>query len=95
MVDWTAAQLAESFLPNRPNFVPWKEWSFRISECGHGKKSSGRKPGRFHLNYPDIVSHRPEIRAKRVVLTHFSPEMLSNLESVREECAHDGLVIQL
>jgi ribonuclease BN (tRNA processing enzyme) len=54
-----------------------------------------RKPVRFHLNYPDIVSHRPEIRAKRVVLTHFSPEMLSNLESVREECAHDGLVIQL
>jgi len=52
-----------------------------------------QKPVRFHLNYPDIVKHRAEIRPKRFVLTHLSREMLANLKNVPEECAHDGLVI--
>ena len=54
-----------------------------------------RKPVRFHLNYPDITTHKSEIRAKRIVLTHLGHEMLANLHNVPEECAHDGLVIQL
>lgn len=54
-----------------------------------------RKAVRYHLNYPDIAKHRAKIRAKRVVLTHLGREMLANLENVPEECAHDGLVIQL
>lgn len=54
-----------------------------------------RKPVRFHLNYPDIVKHRPELGAKRLVLTHLGREMLANLDDVAEECAHDGLVLEL
>jgi len=54
-----------------------------------------RKPVRFHLNYPDITTHKSEIRAKRIVLTHLGHEMLANLHNVPEECALDGLVIQL
>jgi ribonuclease BN (tRNA processing enzyme) len=54
-----------------------------------------RKAVRFHLNYPEIVKHKAEIRAKRLVLTHLGREMLANLDSVPEECAHDGLVIRL
>jgi len=54
-----------------------------------------QKPVRYHLNYPDIVKHRREIRAKRIVLTHLGREMLANLDNVSEQCAHDGLVIQL
>jgi ribonuclease BN (tRNA processing enzyme) len=50
---------------------------------------------RFHLNYPDIVSHRREIAARRLLLTHFSRDMLANLDRVAEECASDGLVIGL
>jgi len=61
-----------------------------IAECYFFKK-----PVRFHLNYPDIAKHKGEIRAKRVVLTHLGREMLANLDTVPEECAHDGLVIQL
>jgi ribonuclease BN (tRNA processing enzyme) len=53
------------------------------------------KPVRFHLNYPDIVRHRSELQAKRLVLTHFSQEMLANLNNVTDECAHDGLVISI
>jgi len=30
-----------------------------------------------------------------VVLTHLGREMLANLDSVPEECARDGLVIQI
>jgi ribonuclease BN (tRNA processing enzyme) len=54
-----------------------------------------RKQVRFHLNYPDIVTHKPQIRAKRIVLTHLGREMLANIDSVPEQCAHDGLVIPL
>jgi ribonuclease BN (tRNA processing enzyme) len=61
-----------------------------IAECYFFKK-----PVRFHLNYPDIAKHKAEIRAKRVVLTHLGREMLANLDSVPEECARDGLVIQI
>lgn len=61
-----------------------------IAECYFFKK-----PVRFHLNYPDIATHRQEIRAKRMVLTHLGREMLANLASVPEECAHDGLVVQI
>jgi len=54
-----------------------------------------RKQVRFHLNYPDIVTHKHEIRAKRTVLTHLGREMLANIDSVPEQCAYDGLVIPL
>src|SRR5262245_62078972 len=44
-----------------------------IAECYFFKKSV-----RFHLNYPDIMKHKGEIRAKRVLLTHLGREMLAN-----------------
>jgi ribonuclease BN (tRNA processing enzyme) len=61
-----------------------------IAECYFYKK-----PVRFHLNYPDILKHRAELNAKRLVLTHCGREMIANLDNVPEECAHDGLVIHL
>lgn len=61
-----------------------------ITECYFFEK---RVP--FHMNYPDIVEHRDEIRTKRLLLTHMGPEMLANLDQVGDECAHDGLVIEL
>jgi ribonuclease BN (tRNA processing enzyme) len=54
-----------------------------------------RKPVRFHLNYPDIQAHRKEITAKRLVLTHMGREMLMHKDEVPEECAYDGLRIEL
>lgn len=49
------------------------------------------KPVKWHLNYPDI----PKLKAKRVVLTHMSENMLRHADTVSEPCAHDGLVIEL
>jgi ribonuclease BN (tRNA processing enzyme) len=54
-----------------------------------------RKPVRFHLNYPDIQEHRNELRAKRLILTHMGREMLEHKGEVPEECAYDGLRIEL
>jgi ribonuclease BN (tRNA processing enzyme) len=53
------------------------------------------KPVRFHLNYPDIEEHRAELTAKRTILTHMSPEMLAQQDLVPEECAYDGLVVEI
>jgi ribonuclease BN (tRNA processing enzyme) len=61
-----------------------------IAECYFYSRSV-----RFHLNYPDIVSHRGELRARRLLLTHFSRDMLASLDRVSEQCAHDGLVLAL
>jgi ribonuclease BN (tRNA processing enzyme) len=61
-----------------------------ISECYFFAKSVP-----FHMNYPDLVEHRGEIDAKRIVLTHMGPEMLASQDEVPEQCAHDGLVIEL
>lgn len=54
-----------------------------------------QKPVRFHMNYPDVIEHWDEFGAKRIILTHFSPEMLSMVEQVPEECAYDGLVVEI
>ncbi len=61
-----------------------------ISECYFFKK---RVP--FHMNYPDLEDHRHELDAKRIVLTHLGPEMLRHKDDVQEDCAYDGLVIEL
>jgi ribonuclease BN (tRNA processing enzyme) len=53
------------------------------------------KPIRFHMNYPDIQEHWDELKAKRIILTHFSREMMAHKDSVPEECAYDGLVVEL
>lgn len=54
-----------------------------------------QKPVRFHLNYPDLKAHWTELAAKRIVLTHMSPEMLAQANEVPEQCAYDGLVVKI
>ena len=53
------------------------------------------KPVKWHLNYPDIRERASQVGAKRVILTHMSREMLARAASVPEECAHDGLVVEV
>ena len=61
-----------------------------IAECYFHQKSV---PG--HMNYTDIREHRDDFGAKRMVLTHLGPEMLAAREGVPEQCAEDGLEIEL
>jgi len=53
------------------------------------------KPIRFHMNYPDIQEHKAELAAKRMVLTHFSREMIPHKDIIPEETAFDGKVVEL
>jgi len=53
------------------------------------------KPVRFHMNYPTLKEHLDEFGAKRIILTHMGPEMLAQADNVPEECAHDGLVVEV
>jgi ribonuclease BN (tRNA processing enzyme) len=54
-----------------------------------------RKPIRFHMNYPVLKEHWEEFGAKRIILTHMSKEMLEHADELPEECAHDGLVVEI
>jgi ribonuclease BN (tRNA processing enzyme) len=49
----------------------------------------------FHINYPDFERNRARIRPRRLVLSHLGREVLEKLDSVKEEVAHDGMVIDL
>lgn len=67
-----------------------READLLITECYFYEK-----PVRWHLNYPDLVRHLEEFRARRVILTHMSREMLAHADGVPLECAHDGLVVEV
>ena len=49
----------------------------------------------FHINYPQFERHRSRIGARRIVLSHLGREVLCKLDRIKEECARDGLVIDL
>jgi ribonuclease BN (tRNA processing enzyme) len=53
------------------------------------------KPIRGHLTYPAITEHVRHAGARRVILTHMSREMLAHRGDVPEECAEDGMLVQL
>ncbi len=61
-----------------------------IMECYAYKPVS-----KFHMDYHTLCAHLPELRAKRMVLTHMSQEMLERLHQVEIETAYDGMVIEL
>lgn len=53
------------------------------------------KPVGHHLDYRTLASRIDEIGAKRLVITHMSPEMLARLDSLDCEFAEDGKSIEL
>jgi ribonuclease BN (tRNA processing enzyme) len=61
-----------------------------IAECYYYAK-----PVRWHLNYLVLAEHLRDVGARRVILTHMSQEMLAHAAEIPEECAHDGLVVEV
>ena len=53
------------------------------------------KPIKMHMNYATLRQHLPRLKAKSVVLTHMSEDMLGHAGEIPERCASDGLVIDL
>jgi ribonuclease BN (tRNA processing enzyme) len=50
---------------------------------------------KFHPEYATPARRLPEIGAKRVVLTHMTPQMLARAGETGYEAAADGMVISL
>lgn len=48
-----------------------------------------------HLSAREIVAHRDELRAKRIVVTHLGAEALANLDRLGIQHAVDGTVLDL
>jgi ribonuclease BN (tRNA processing enzyme) len=51
------------------------------------------KQMKYHLDYRTLMSHRHELACRRLIVTHLNADMLSRLDEVEVEYAHDGLVI--
>lgn len=50
---------------------------------------------RYHLDYATLQAHLPEIGAKRVIVTHMSPEMLGRVATLGIDAAEDGMVVEI
>ncbi len=48
-----------------------------------------------HMNYKALKAYDDQLDYRQMVLTHFGPEMLANLNRVSHPCAEDGLEIVL
>ena len=77
------------------------EWTDDLAEIGRGADLLiaecyfHAKPIKWHLNYPDITAHRNDFGARRVILTHLSRDMLAHAPEIPEECARDGLILEI
>lgn len=66
------------------------EADLAICECTFYKKNVHN-----HMNYKHLENLLPGFTCKRIILTHFDEEMLSNLGQVPYECAVEGKTITL
>jgi ribonuclease BN (tRNA processing enzyme) len=48
----------------------------------------------FHLDYQSLRAHLPELRARRIILTHMSQHVLAHVREVDMECAEDGMMLE-
>jgi ribonuclease BN (tRNA processing enzyme) len=77
------------------------EWTAELAQIGQNadlliaESYFYDKPVKWHLNYPVLHQHKADFGAKRVILTHMSQAMLAHRHEVPEECAEDGMVVDL
>jgi ribonuclease BN (tRNA processing enzyme) len=53
------------------------------------------KPVRYHFDYQTLRTHRDDLDAERIVLTHMSASMLNRLADVDLPAAYDGMTVEL
>jgi ribonuclease BN (tRNA processing enzyme) len=78
------------------------EWVDALIDAGHdadlliAEAYWYQRNVRFHLNYATLMEKLPLIGAKRLVLTHMSPDMLARVNEVEGcEAAYDGFEVDL
>ncbi len=42
-----------------------------------------------------LQARLPDLKARRIILTHMGPQMLANQGKATRECAFDGMVIEV
>jgi ribonuclease BN (tRNA processing enzyme) len=47
-----------------------------------------------HLSLATLEAHLPEIKPKRLILTHMSDDMLGRLDTLTHIAAHDGMIVE-
>jgi ribonuclease BN (tRNA processing enzyme) len=77
------------------------EWTENLLAVGRGADLLiaealffGRRV-KYHLDYASLKGNLERIGAKRVILTHMGPEMLSHIGDVPEETAEDGMTVEI
>jgi ribonuclease BN (tRNA processing enzyme) len=77
------------------------EWTDALIAAGDGvdlfviESYFYEKSAWYHLDWPTLRSHLPKVKAKRIILTHFSAEMLAHLDEVDLETAEDGKIVEI
>lgn len=76
------------------------EWTDALIEAAHGADLfvcecyMFEKVVREHLSFSTLREKLPRIGAKRVILTHMSEDMLSQISAVDVEAAEDGKIVE-
>jgi ribonuclease BN (tRNA processing enzyme) len=77
------------------------EWTDALIEVGRDadlfivEALSFEKQITQHLDYASFRSNAQRISAKRIVLTHFGPEMLARMGDAAHETAEDGRFVEI
>ncbi|MEW6265551.1 MAG: MBL fold metallo-hydrolase [Thermodesulfobacteriota bacterium] len=77
------------------------EWCSGLAEAAHDadlfvcEAYFYEKEIRYHLNLKTLEEHLPEIRPKRLIITHMSEDMLTRSHTVAHEIAEDGKTVEL
>ena len=77
------------------------EWTDALIDVGRGadlfiaEALSYDKPIQQHLSYSSLLANEERIGARRMLITHLGPEMLSRTDEARHEVASDGLVLDV
>jgi hypothetical protein len=82
--------------------APGPEWVDGLLAAGHNadlliaEAYCFERMVRFHLDYVTLREKLSMIGAKRLVLTHMSPEMLGRVSELQDcEAANDGLEVEI
>jgi len=77
------------------------EWTEALVELAHGadlliaEGYTDQRKIRFHLDLATLQQHAGRLGARRIVLTHMSPELLARADEVGWETARDGMTLEL
>jgi ribonuclease BN (tRNA processing enzyme) len=77
------------------------EWTEALVELAQGadlliaEGYTDQRKIRFHLDLATLQQHAGRLAARRIVLTHMSPELLARADEVGWETARDGMTLEL